>query len=268
MSLLLLVIGFLVGTFGTLIGAGGGFLLMPVLLLMYPQQKPEVLTAISLMIVFLNALSGSVAYFFKKRIDYKSALIFSIASAPGAFLGAYTIQFISRDRFEFIFGFIMLSLAAYLLFPRKSNQHNLNKSVSSPFPAYKIIDFKGDQFLISYNPKIGIAISMFVGFVSSLLGIGGGIIHVPALVHVLNFPIPIATATSHSILAVMSALGTAEHIHSGHLDLVWLQVLYLGLGVIIGAQLGAYFSSRIKGEWVMRALAMGLISVGLRFIFF
>ncbi len=60
-ALLLVGLGFFIGTFGTLIGAGGGFILMPLLLLMYPDMSPDVLTSISLAVVFLNASSGSIA---------------------------------------------------------------------------------------------------------------------------------------------------------------------------------------------------------------
>src|SRR3989337_4462408 len=83
----LLPLGLIVGAFGTLIGAGGGFILVPVLLLLYPNEKTDLITGISLAVVFFNALSGSLAYSRMKRIDYKSGIIFSIATIPGARFG-------------------------------------------------------------------------------------------------------------------------------------------------------------------------------------
>ena len=75
MSLLwLLFLGLVVGAIGTVVGAGGGFLLVPALLLLYPSERPETITSISLAVVFFNALSGSIAYARMKRIDYKSGL--------------------------------------------------------------------------------------------------------------------------------------------------------------------------------------------------
>lgn len=267
MTFLLLGIGFAVGTLGTLIGAGGGFILMPVLLLMYPGEKPEALTAISLAVVCLNALSGSIAYAFKGRIHYRSAIIFSIASAPGAFLGAYATKFLARDKFELIFGLLMSAMAIYLFFPKKKLEGRSARA-EYKYPVHKLIDRDGHTHIISYNLPLGILISAAVGFVSSLLGIGGGIIHVPALVNVLDFPVHIATATSHAILAFMAAIGTGEHLRAGHFDGLWDRVLALAPGVVVGAQLGAYLSHRIKGEWIIRALALALLSVGIRFIFF
>ena len=81
----LLPLGLLIGAFGTLIGAGGGFILVPILLLMYPHENTELITGISLAVVFFNALSGSWAYSRMKRIDYKSGIIFSLATIPGPY---------------------------------------------------------------------------------------------------------------------------------------------------------------------------------------
>src|SRR5919106_4850228 len=90
----LLPLGLLIGALGTLIGAGGGFILVPILLLVYPNEKTELITSISLAVVFFNALSGSSAYARMKRIDYKSCVIFSIATIPGAILGALSTAYI------------------------------------------------------------------------------------------------------------------------------------------------------------------------------
>jgi len=84
----LIAFGFGMGVYGTLIGAGGGFVLMPLLVLLDPPQNPERLTSISLAVVFFNAVSGSEAYAHMKRIDYRSGIIFALAMIPGAILGA------------------------------------------------------------------------------------------------------------------------------------------------------------------------------------
>lgn len=266
MSALLVLIGFLVGTFGTLIGAGGGFILLPILMLLFPDEPASRLTSISLVVVFFNTFSGSLNYAFKRKIHLRSAYLFSLASLPGAVLGAYTVRFIARERFEMIFGILMLAMAIYLL--RGKKKLVTPKIENSPYPIYQLTDRSGEVHLISYNQKLGLAISAAVGFVSSLLGIGGGIIHVPAMVNLLYFPVHIATATSHSILAVMAFVGSLEHVSAGDLVGSWDKIIYLAPGVVLGAQLGAHLSPRIKGVWIVRALALALMTVALRFIFF
>src|SRR5438034_537256 len=114
-SLLLVGLGILVGSVGTLIGAGGGFILVPVLLLLYPSMKSEAITSISLGVVFLNACSGSIAYAGMKRIDYKSALIFATATLPGAVIGALLTRYIPRSTFNIILGMILLIISIFLL---------------------------------------------------------------------------------------------------------------------------------------------------------
>jgi uncharacterized membrane protein YfcA len=111
----LVALGTGVGCYGTLIGAGGGFVLMPVLLLLYPNQNADLLTSISLAVVFFNALSGSEAYALLKRIDYRSGLMFSAATIPGAILGALNTSVVPRRLFDFIFGVLLLAAAAFLI---------------------------------------------------------------------------------------------------------------------------------------------------------
>jgi len=91
-AVVLCLIGVGVGAFGTVIGAGGGFILTPILLLLYPHDSAQTLTAISLAAVFFNAASGSVAYARQRRIDFHSGTVFAIATLPGAVAGALVLE--------------------------------------------------------------------------------------------------------------------------------------------------------------------------------
>jgi uncharacterized membrane protein YfcA len=99
---------------------------------------------------------------------------------------------------------------------------------------------------------------------ASFLGIGGGIIHVPALIYLLNFPVHVATATSHFILAIMALTGTLVHIWTGDLSYGVNETLPLSIGVLIGAPLGARLSNWLKGPWIIRSLAVALGVAGVR----
>jgi uncharacterized protein len=262
----LLLLGFFTGGYGTLIGAGGGFVLLPVLLLIYPQESPAILTSISLAVVFFNALSGTEAYALMKRVDYKSGLLFSATSLPGAIIGALTTATIPRWLFDAVFGLLMISASSYLLF-----QNKLKKKGSQPLmPRYGftrlLVEADGSEHRYTFNPILGVGISFMVGFVSSLLGIGGGIIHVPALVTLLHFPVHIATATSHFILANMALAGTLTHILTGTFTHGVHRTVFLAIGVMVGAQLGARLSTKIQGTWILRSLAVALGVAGVRIL--
>jgi len=263
---LLVIIGIMVGFVGTLIGAGGGFLLVPILLLIYPKTKPEVITGISLGVVFLNASSGSIAYAKMKRIDYRTGIVFALATLPGAIIGAFLTSYIPRDAFDLLLGGLLIVVSLFLLV---RPTYSRSKRIGMRMVHRLLTDNRGQVYEYSFHLWTGIVISFVVGFLSSLLGIGGGIIHVPALTALLNFPIHLATATSHFILAVMALAGTVVHIFQGTLKASdWLTIIYIGIGVTVGAQFGAYYSHHVRPRWIVRALAVALLLVGLRLVFF
>lgn len=259
-------LGFVLGVLGTLIGAGGGFILVPVLLILYPQESPKTIAAISLAVVFFNALSGSWAYMRMSRIDYRSGLLFAAATIPGAIAGALTTDYIPRKAFNIVFGVLMLGAAAYLFLQRTTKMPSTSNA-NSWCMTRCLVEKDGTEHVFSYDLRRGMFISLVAGYVSSLLGIGGGIIHVPALVSLLGFPVHIATATSHFILVIMALTGTIVHIANGSFSHggFW-RTTFLSIGVLFGAQVGAMLSSRVQGRWIIRSLAVAIGLVGVRIL--
>ena len=269
----LLPLGLLIGAFGTLIGAGGGFVLVPILLLVYPNEKTELITGISLAVVFFNALSGSLAYARMKRVDYKSGILFSIATIPGAILGALSTAYVPRGVFDLLFGVLMIVAAIYLWTSggEESAVRSYRKGDSDSDPRRRrmlrdLTDAEGVRYHYAYNPVTGVLLSLVVGFISSLLGVGGGFIHVPILTRLLDFPVHIATATSHFVLAIMSLTGTLVHVAQGVFVRGLRRTALLAIGVLIGAQAGAWMSNRVGGKMIIRGLAVALAFVGVRLI--
>ncbi len=262
----LCLLGFAVGAFGTLVGAGGGFILVPVLLLLYPDEDADTITAMSLLVVLANAASGSVAYAWQRRIDFHSGGWFALATLPGSLLGVVVVGYLPRRAFDALFALALATVGAYLLWPR-SGTTLIRDPLRGPGIVRRMVrDREGQTFVYAYNFKQGLAISLVVGFVSSLLGIGGGIVHVPAMAVLLHFPVHIATATSHFVLAAMSLEATATHVATG--SLTWsvplARAAAIAAGAAGGAQLGARFSGRVRGATIIRALGVALILVAAR----
>jgi uncharacterized protein len=262
---LLTLLGGALGTYGTLIGAGGGIFLVPMLLVLYPQESPNTIASISLAVVFFNAASGTVAYARMRRIDYRAGLLFAAATVPGAVLGAYATSLLSRQLFDLILSVVILSLAALLILrptPRVQPAHP---------PRYKLTrhftDARGVDYDYAFSTPRGVGLSFLIGWVSSMLGIGGGAFHVPALVYLLHFPLHVATATSHFTLAIMSLIGSVTHVFMGDFAHGGIRrTLALAVGVLVGAQLGAALSQRFRGVTLIRILALGLVLFGIRLV--
>jgi uncharacterized membrane protein YfcA len=244
-------LGFLVGAYGTLVGAGGGSVLVPILPMMLPNESPATVTAISLAVVFFNAYSGTIAYVRMGRVDYRAAVLFTVAGLPGAILGTLLVREVPRRLFDPAFGTMLVALGAFLVISPLGGRHTGEPATHVP---------------TSRNDLLGAIGSGYIGVLSSLLGIGGGIIHVPFLIRGLGFPAHVATATSHFVLTFMALAASVTHVIAGEFNRGLLPTLSLAVGVMMGAPVGAAASTRLQGSFIVRMLAMALSLVGLRLL--
>jgi uncharacterized membrane protein YfcA len=262
---LLVLLGAAVGAYGTIIGAGGGFVLVPVLLLLYPEYGPEEVTAISLLVVFVNAVSGSVAYGRQRRIDYVTGLLFAACSVPGVILGALVVTYFPERLFTGLFGVMLVALAV-------TSARSRTMAVRAPLRGRgvtlrRVVDPEGRVYVYAYRTWQAAVMALGIGFVSSLFGIGGGVIQVPAMIMLLHIPVQFAVATSLFTLSFMAGGASAVHGITGSLAGEQLaQGAALALGAVPGAQVGARLAARIKGRHVLMLLAVAIGLLGARLI--
>ncbi len=263
------LVGLAVGTYGTIIGAGGGFLFVPLLLLVWKLPHEQAIGT-SLFVVSLSALSGTAVYLKQKRIDYRSAILFLIAGVPGAVLGARVPAELSTRMVLAVFGLLLAALGVWLtLHPERraaalAADRGPEPAVAPGRSGRVLVDAQGTRYEWSFRESHGIALSFVLGFVSSILGIGGGIIHVPAMTHLFHFPAHVATATSHLVLAATALIGSISHARLG--NVVWGPALLLATGAVVGAQIGGRIAPHVSGRWVIRALALALVVLSARLL--
>jgi uncharacterized membrane protein YfcA len=245
-------LGLMVGAYGTLVGAGGGSVLVPVLLVMLPLESPATVTAISLAVVFFNAYSGTIAYLRMGRIDYRCGVLFTLASVPGAILGTLLVHEMPRSLFDPLFGLLLLGMGSFLIVNPLGSMGGDEATARNSPPEGRLL--------------LGSIGSAYIAVLASLLGLGGGIIHVPFLIRALRFSPHTATATSHFVLTFMALTATATHAFLGEFDRGLAQTMYLAVGVMMGAPLGAMLSTRLRGSVIVRMLALALCLVGLRLL--
>lgn len=256
------LIGAVTAFVGSLIGLGGGVILIPSLLFLYHYTDmfawatPQTIVGISLMVMVVTALSSSMAYLKKGRIDYKTGLLFLVGSIPGGIIGSWLNQYISADHFSLYFGLLMVALSLLFLIKRKPKS-----SQGKHTRTFRI----GDQtYHYSVSFWAAFVLSLIVGALSGMFGIGGGSIMVPAMILLFGIPAHIATATSMFMIFFISLITVSSHIYLGHMN--WQFVFFFIPGAWVGGMIGAKTNQLLKGntlEWILRIL---LVIIGVRLI--
>lgn len=267
----LFLTGFTSGIIGAMVGVGGGFIAVPIMTLML-GLSPQLTVGTSLTMSFFNAATSSILLWRQRRIDLATGWKFALATFPGAIIGSKAASFISDRSFDISFGCLLLVISILMWLrkePGDKTKKKLDIGRESRWKSWGmvdrvIVDSNGVEYRYRFNLYLGIFFSFFIGFLSSIMGIGGGIIHVPLLVLVLNFPPHLAAATSLFILTWSALVGATTHFYLGHTFLPYAAAL--ALGGLLGAQIGVRTASVMRGDVIVRVFAVVNLLVGLRLI--
>jgi len=221
-ELWLIPLGFIAGILGSMIGLGGGIIVVPVLT--FAGFPPTVAASNSLFAAFSNAVASTISYSRQKRIEYSIGLKLGLLTIPGTILGAYISSDVTPGIFKILFGLVLISSSIYIFLNRRfeSKNHNISKQL---------------MLLV-------IGASFFAGIISSFFGIGGGIIFVPLMMVAMGLSMKNAAPTSQLILLFASLSGLVTHSLLGHPD--YFQSLLLAIGAFGGGLVGARLSLEIK----------------------
>ena len=242
-QLWLVPLGFAAGILGSMIGLGGGIIVVPVLT--FFGFPPTLAASNSLFAAFSNAVGSTISYSRQKRIDYSLGLKLGLLTIPGTVLGAYISSDVTPGIFKILFGIVLVSSAVYIFLRKKieTKEKNLTK------------------LMIVFV----IAASFFAGIISSFFGIGGGIIFVPLMVVGIGMTMKKAAPTSQFILLFASLSGIITHSMLGHPD--FLQAGLLAAGAFVGGIIGARISLDIK-ERSLQILVSAIIIIAAIKLFF
>jgi uncharacterized membrane protein YfcA len=259
----LLALGLTVGSIGTTVGIGGGILLVPVLLLLFPDPAPAIITSMSLTAVVMNALSASIGYRRLGWQDTRTGGVLVAAAVPAAIAGAFLTRNIERGSFEIAFGVALVLGGLYLAWRGRSLPTFTAPSVRGT--PRRITDRRLETYEYRVREWLAAAIALVAGFVAAFFGIGGGIINVPVMMLVLKMPSRMAIATSQLELMVASAAALLVHltVTFGEWD-PWIRGLILGVGTVIGAQIGVRAAGMASGRIILLIIATVLFLSGAR----
>jgi uncharacterized membrane protein YfcA len=240
----LLVVGLGAGTLGSMLGVGGGIIMVPALTFL--NVPPTQAASTSLIAVMSTSISSTIEYSRQKRINYGLGLEMAACAIPGSVFGAVLSEYLLEDTFKLFFGILLILTGLYVLYKKSVLKDHHIKRRSLPL---QVAVF---------------AASFGAGIISSLFGVGGGIIFVPAMLLVLGLTMHRAAPTSQLTLMITAIAGVFTHSALGHPD--YLQAVVLSTGSFVGAQIGARLSRITNDTLLQRLLAAVLMTVAIIFI--
>ena len=260
LALIIFVVGAASGSLGALLGLGGGVFLVPFLNLVlgFPFS---VAAAISLTTVIATSSSVSANRTGQQLINMKLGMLLEVATAAGSFLGGVTAQLIAQSVLQKLFGIVAAIVALIMLTRLQRRNVILDPSVDPGVLGGRYYEQESGA-VVTYRVKrlpVAVAASFVAGNVSSLLGIGGGIIKVPVLNAWCGLPLRVAAATSAFMIGVTATAGAT--IYYGHGQLQPALAATACLGVQVGSWGGLKFGAAASSKWLKILMAAVLFIV-------
>ena len=267
------IVGFLAGMFGV----GGGFLLTP--LLIFFGIPPAVAVATTASHITAASMSGAIAQWRRRAVDFKMAGIMLVGGIAGTEIGVVLFkalraagqsELVVNGGYVILLGTIggmMLNESVRALYaerlglsPPAPKTHHHTWIQGLPFK----LRFRQSRLYISLIPPL--VLGLIVGMLSAILGVGGGFIIVPAMIYLLRMPTNIVIGTSLvQIVAVTAATTVLQAVNNYTVDI--MLALFLILGGVVGAQIGVHVGGRLRGEQLRLLMALLVLVVGLGMLY-
>lgn len=248
-ALIAFLVSIAAGGFGSMVGIGGGLVIVPLLSVVLGYDV-KVAIAASLIGVIATSLSASPRYIKSGIADRRLGMLLLVAAALGGLAGGVTAGYLDGRTLSLLFALLLAGVALRMLWQIR---HPVVRApvdeadIASGFASSYVEPTTGHE--VTYRARRvlpGTVVSFFAGNVSGLLGVGGGVINVPTMNVLMQVPIRVATTTSTYMLAATAAASAVVYLASGQLDP--LLAAPVALGVIVGARVGARLSMRLSQD--------------------
>ena len=243
----LLVAGLLAGVFGSLLGLGGGVLIVPLLTLGFGLPLRESVS-VSLVSVIVTSSAGASVYLQKHVANLRLGMVLELFSASGALVGGLIAFLLSEQVLAGLFAALLLWMSATMLHRALARPGAPTAAAvgddPDPDAAPTFTDTIGGPGYRVRRLPLGMAGSALAGLVSALLGVGGGIVKVPTMNVAMGVPLKVATATSNMMIGITATSSAVIYLLRGQVD------PYVAgptaLGVFAGATLGSRIAHRVN----------------------
>ena len=269
---LLLFLSLAVGILSGLFGVGGGFLMTPFLIFMGIPPVYAVPNEVNN--ILATSVSGSLTHWYKNTLDYKMGLMIVSGGVAGTLLGITTFSYFSEiGKISLIISLLYMYLLAIvgtlMLIEGIKEKNRQKKKVSVKQKLHEHNWLQGLPLRMRFHKSklyesaiTPISLGLIVGFVASMMGIGGAFLMVPAMIYIVGMPVKLIPGTSLFVTIFISAIVTILHsFNYGTIDLFLVIPLILGsiIGVQLGQKLGQFLdSTELKSLFAMLLLAVSI----------
>jgi len=262
---LLFIISIAAGVLGSLIGLGGGVVVVPVLTLLFHVDIRLAIGA-SIVSVIATSSGAAAAYVRDRMTNLRAGMFLEIATTTGAVSGAYLTTLLPARVLFVLFGVVMAYSAVATYRKRHADQpltvsHDRIANAMRLHGAY-FDEATGQEVVYKVaGTKPGLAIMYVAGLVSALLGIGSGALKVPAMDLAMHLPMKVSTATSNFMIGVTAAASAGVYFARGQIDPIIAAPV--AAGVLGGATVGAKVLGKIENKTVRLIFVIVLIVIAI-----
>ncbi len=247
------------GVLGSLVGLGGGVVIVPVLTLLYHVDIRLAIGA-SIVSVIATSSGAAAAYVRDRMANLRAGMFLEVATTTGALTGAYLTTLLPA-RFLFVFFGLILGYSSFATFRRRHVDAPLtvsNDRIANYFNLHGTYHDLAEGREIPYKvvrTKLGLSIMYVAGLVSALLGIGSGALKVPAMDSAMRLPMKVSSATSNFMIGVTAAASAGVYFVRGQIDPI------IAAPVAAGVLLGATVGARILGRATSKSIRILFVVV-------
>ncbi len=253
-GLLLVVGGFGAGVFGSLLGLGGGILIVPLLTLGFGLPLREAV-GVSLVCVIVTSGASAGHYLEQRVANLRLGMVLELFTATGAIIGGLIAFLLDERILSGLFAVLLLYVAASM-FRRRPEQAAEPAQPGATLEPGAPTASRMDAFLsalagpgqVLHRPVAGVVGSVAAGIVSALLGIGGGLVKVPVMHLILGVPLRVATATSNLMIGITASTSAFIYLIRGGIDPYATGPT--AIGVFLGATVGSRVAHRVDVRWL------------------
>ena len=249
-------IGLAAGMLGSVFGIGGGMIIIPCLTALYGMTATEA-AAVSLVGIVATSVGGTVFYLENRVTNIRLGLYLEISTVIGAAIGVAVAGYLEEWAIMSVFTAVILFSAVKMIINPKTKVEGTD---DGEFVYHDVKDGSDVRYDVEHKGS-GLLVCTLAGVISSLTGVGGGLVKVPVMNMYMKVPMKAAAATSSYMIGITAFSGAIIYFLNG--QVIMDIAAFTAIGTFLGAVIGSRISKRFDGSALKRYFSVLLFAVAI-----